>query len=309
MDFFITLTSGPTKDQPDNDTTWCEYRPQNPIRLDGDYEVALVQSIFKKVHSDCIATINIFPPTQNMEMFPLKLYANDGESVQEIIKNANVKLFEWSALQLGGQSTPNIVLNEDNFEFFLDVPEGWAYFVMDVVKNHIEDSYQKSNKTYFKFKNHKFNHLRHFYVKSSLVENKELGSSESPLLGSVYIKDMISNVNRADINTPHFVKVQIGSGLPYFQGSLYQKGYGLGGIFRRIFKYIMPIVRENAIPAVKTVGKELLKSAANVVNDSLSGHDLKSSAKRRLSESIKNISDRINPHEGEGLALRPNIKF
>lgn len=102
---------------------------------------------------------------------------------------------------------------------------------------------------------------------------------------------------------------QAGSGLPYFQGSLYQKGYGLGGIFRRIFKYIMPIVRENALPAVKTVGRELLKSAANVVNDSLSGENLKTSAKKRLSESIKNISDKFNPHEGEGLALRPNMSI
>ncbi|CAF0861277.1 unnamed protein product [Brachionus calyciflorus] len=67
-----------------------------------------------------------------------------------------------------------------------------------------------------------------------------------------------------------------GSGLPYFQGSFYQKGYGLGGIFRRIFKYIMPIVRENALPALKKFGKELLKSAAYLVNDSLSGDDLKS---------------------------------
>ncbi|CAF1087029.1 unnamed protein product [Brachionus calyciflorus] len=77
----------------------------------------------------------------------------------------------------------------------------------------------------------------------------------------------------------------------------------------RIFKYIMPILRENAIPAVKTVGKELLKSAANLVNDSLSGEDLKSSAKKRLqtSESIKKISDRFIPHEGEGLALRPDM--
>ncbi|CAF0914283.1 unnamed protein product [Brachionus calyciflorus] len=38
-----------------------------------------------------------------------------------------------------------------------------------------------------------------------------------------------------------------------------------------------------------------------------SGEDLKSSAKKSLSESIKNISERFNSHEGEGLALPPNI--
>ena len=89
MDFYITLTSGPTKHQPDYETTWCEYRPQKEIELVGEYEVALVQSIFKNVQSNCIATINIFPPSQNMDMFSLKINANDGESVETIIKNAN----------------------------------------------------------------------------------------------------------------------------------------------------------------------------------------------------------------------------
>ncbi|CAF1037516.1 unnamed protein product [Brachionus calyciflorus] len=216
-----------------------------------------------------------------MDMFPLKINAYDGESVETIFKNANSKLLEWASSQLVGN--PKIIFNEDNLEFCLDVPDGWAYYVMDVDKNHIDESYEKANKTFFKFKEHKFNHLRHFYVKSSLVESQEFGSRESPLLAPVNIKDLISNVNKTDIDIPQYVKEYYlkQAGLPYFQGSLYQKGYGLGGIFRRIFKYIMPIVRKNAIPAVKTVGKELLKSAANVVNDSLSGEDLKSSLKKK----------------------------
>ncbi|CAF1087047.1 unnamed protein product [Brachionus calyciflorus] len=115
MDFFITLTSSPTKHQPDYETTWCEYRPQKPIILDGEYEVALVH--------------------QNMDMFPLKINANVGESVETIIKNANYKLMEWSSSQLVGN--PKIIFNEDNLEFCLDVPDSWAYYVMDVDKNHI----------------------------------------------------------------------------------------------------------------------------------------------------------------------------
>ena len=60
MDFYITINNGPTKDQPDNYTAECYYTQQEPIRLDGEYEVAVVQSIFKDVHSDIIANINIF---------------------------------------------------------------------------------------------------------------------------------------------------------------------------------------------------------------------------------------------------------
>lgn len=57
---------------------------------------------------------------------------------------------------------------------------------------------------------------------------------------------------------------QADNGLPYFQGSPNQKGYGLGDIFRNTFKWIMSIVRDHAYPMVKTVGKEFLRSATNL---------------------------------------------
>ena len=102
---------------------------------------------------------------------------------------------------------------------------------------------------------------------------------------------------------------QAGSGQPYFHGSPYQKGYGLGGIFRRIFKYIMPIVRVNALPVAKTIGKELIRTASNVVNDSLGGQDMKTSTMKRFSETLRNLSDNISPHEGEGFTLRPGMSI
>jgi hypothetical protein len=98
---------------------------------------------------------------------------------------------------------------------------------------------------------------------------------------------------------------QAGNGLPYYQGSPYQRGYGLGGVFRNIFKWIMPIVKEHALPVAKSVGKELLRTATNVAQDTLSGEDLKHSAKKRLKESFKNISE--NLHQGEGLILKPGL--
>lgn len=98
---------------------------------------------------------------------------------------------------------------------------------------------------------------------------------------------------------------QAGNGLPYFVGSPYQKGYGLGGIFRNIFKWIMPIVREHALPVAKTVGKELLRTATNVAQDTLDGEEIGQSTKKRLKESFKNISDKI--HQGQGLKLKPGL--
>ena len=56
----------------------------------------------------------------------------------------------------------------------------------------------------------------------------------------------------------NYYLIQAGGGPPYFQGKQNQKGYGLGGIFRNIFRWIMPIIKENAIPVAKNLGKQFV---------------------------------------------------
>ena len=77
---------------------------------------------------------------------------------------------------------------------------------------------------------------------------------------------------------------------PVFRGSSYQKGYGFGDVFKRFFKWIVPIVRENAKPIVKRVGREALKTAVNIANDTIGGDSIKESAKKRITESLSNIT-------------------
>lgn len=100
---------------------------------------------------------------------------------------------------------------------------------------------------------------------------------------------------------------QAGNGLPYFQGSPYQRGYVLGGIFRKIFSWIMPIVREHVMPVAKSVGKEILKSATDVVQDTIQGNNLLDSAKNRFGESVKSIKSQLGLQDGEGLYLKPGL--
>lgn len=99
---------------------------------------------------------------------------------------------------------------------------------------------------------------------------------------------------------------QAGNGLPFYQGSPYQRGYGLGGVFRNIFKWIMPIVKEHALPVAKSVGKEFLKAATNVAKDSLDGEEIGQSTKKRFKESLENIS---KLHQGEGFVLKPGLSI
>ena len=78
-----------------------------------------------------------------------------------------------------------------------------------------------------------------------------------------------------------------------FKGSIYQRGYGLrrvqrgygfGGIFKSLVRVATPFVKE----AAKTVGKEALSSGLGLLDDIVSGKDVKSSVKSRAREVGRN---------------------
>ncbi len=82
---------------------------------------------------------------------------------------------------------------------------------------------------------------------------------------------------------------QANSKFPVFRGSVYQRGYGFGDVFKNIFRWIIPLVKEHVKPIATKVGKEALKTATNIASDALSGKDLKSSAKSRIEETLSKI--------------------
>ena len=91
MDFYVTLSGGPAPDFPNNQSSWSEYYLKEPIQLDGEYEVALVQSVFKNVFCDSLATINILPSDYGMEMHSFQMDANYDEDAETIINNFKQK--------------------------------------------------------------------------------------------------------------------------------------------------------------------------------------------------------------------------
>lgn len=93
---------------------------------------------------------------------------------------------------------------------------------------------------------------------------------------------------------------------PVFEGVYNQRGYGLGGIFRKLFKWVMPIVRKHAIPVVKTVGNEVIKGASNLAKDAIKGKNIKESAQKRLDETLNELSTRAGVMNGEGLGSYDN---
>ena len=67
---------------------------------------------------------------------------------------------------------------------------------------------------------------------------------------------------------------QKGGNLPAFRGSRFQQGYGLGSIFKGLFRWAMPYLQQGA----KILGKKALQTEAQVAQDVLDGHDVKTAA-------------------------------
>lgn len=72
---------------------------------------------------------------------------------------------------------------------------------------------------------------------------------------------------------------QKGGNLPAFHGSRFQRGYGLGSIFKGLFRWAMPHLQQGA----KVLGKKALQTGAQVVQDVLDG-DHVNTALANLSE-------------------------
>ena len=57
---------------------------------------------------------------------------------------------------------------------------------------------------------------------------------------------------------------QAGSGYPVFHGTRFQRGYGLGNIFRGLIRWITPIIKTHALPEIaagsKEIGREAIKN-------------------------------------------------
>ncbi|GFX57118.1 uncharacterized protein F54H12.2 [Trichonephila clavipes] len=79
---------------------------------------------------------------------------------------------------------------------------------------------------------------------------------------------------------------QAGNGLSYYQGQSFQKGSGIGGWFKRLFRTALPFLTRGA----KSVGKEVLKTGTQIVNDLLEGQNLEDAAKHRTKETGRKLA-------------------
>ena len=90
---------------------------------------------------------------------------------------------------------------------------------------------------------------------------------------------------------------------PVFRGIKNQKGYGIGNVFKKFFRFFMPIIKEHGLPILKTIGKSVLKGTTDFADDVLEGKDFKQSAKKRIDETFDNLKKKASM-KGNGIKRR-----
>jgi hypothetical protein len=107
---------------------------------------------------------------------------------------------------------------------------------------------------------------------------------------------------------------QVGSGLPYYSGTVYQRGNGFGAVFSSLIRGISPLIRK--VPSLlksgaKIVGKQAVRSGVDLLRDPASGENVKVAGKKRLREAGANILEEASKRlrqSGQGVKRTSSSK-
>ena len=75
---------------------------------------------------------------------------------------------------------------------------------------------------------------------------------------------------------------QKGGNLPAFHGARFQRGYGLGSIFKGLFRLAMPHLQQGA----KMIGRKALQTGVNVAQDVLDGDNIKKAISKQAKQAL-----------------------
>lgn len=93
---------------------------------------------------------------------------------------------------------------------------------------------------------------------------------------------------------------QVGGNLPAFHGARSQRGYGLGSIFKGLFRWATPHLKQG----VKALGKKALQTGVNVAQDMLAGENLKTATSKRVKQALGDMPSQNSLQSGAGQKVR-----
>jgi hypothetical protein len=109
------------------------------------------------------------------------------------------------------------------------------------------------------------------------------------------------------MNYQNYYDNQARNQIPIFHGSAFQRGFGFGDIFKKFFTWIVPIVKKNALPLMKDVGRELVKTTSNIAYDTIDGQNFKNSTIKRINETMDYIQNQYG--KGKTNILKKKYKL
>ena len=95
---------------------------------------------------------------------------------------------------------------------------------------------------------------------------------------------------------------QKGGNLPAFHGARFQRGYGLGSIFKGLFRWAKPLLQQGA----KVIGKKALQTGVNVAQDVLDGDNIKKAISKQAKQALGLPAQ--NSLQGQSGAVKKAIK-
>ena len=111
----------------------------------------------------------------------------------------------------------------------------------------------------------------------------------------------------------YYIEQAGGADYNTFKGSLYQRGYGMGGMFKRFFKWIIPILKKSATPlltrAASALGSEAVSTVSNIAKDAYNGKPIGESIKQNANIAIDNLKNKVEKSlSGKGIKRRRSMK-
>jgi hypothetical protein len=96
-----------------------------------------------------------------------------------------------------------------------------------------------------------------------------------------------------------------------YRGSVYQAGYGLGGTFRKFFRWVIPLFKKHALPTLesgaKAIGKTALSAAADIAKDVVAGRNVREAASEHINSAVDSLKERAERTlEGRGIKRKKN---
>ncbi|GFT89567.1 uncharacterized protein TNCV_2589101 [Trichonephila clavipes] len=280
MSFYVTLPSDSSMHFfPENKISHFKTQLPSPVCLKGEWEVGLSEIIYPHSWLNVNETNNYF------------LYkAGDGNISSTVKRTIDVGCYETmldiiSAVQLVLPKNPNrftIIYNKATKRVKINAVQGSSL--------HLENLGELLG-----------------FKRNAIIIGKD-GETISQYYDRPQYLPLVRHSfqtiqSELRLNSGDFVpfeRGQIGSGLTHYKGINFQKGYGIGGIFRLLFRAALPFL----VKGGKTIGKEVLMTGSRVASDVLSGENFKEAVKTRSKESGKKLAqkaiDRVQSMVGKG---------